>query len=715
MPNTEKTELDPKKSEAFIATARERFKQCVEDEKDLRKEALLDLKFVAGEQWDDKEQKQRIDAGRPCLKFPRMHTFVQPISNEARQNKAEIKFIGAGDDDAELAEVYESLARQIQYESNAQVAYETAAEGAAGGGFGFFRFLTDYCDNETNDQELKLVEVPDQFAVYGILKPSIYGKEPDHCFVIETYTKEEYKQAFPKSDIVSLGWDEAGKKAGDWVGDDEIRVAEYWWTETETKKNKYGRSYAQKIIKSCRISGLEVLPDESGESSETEWVGYCIPIVPVLGKKMIVDGKMYLISVIRYQRDPQRLINLYKSRIAETLGTAPIQPYVAVENSLIRPEDWAASNKRNYTVLYHKAKVDGVEVQTPKRQVFEPPIQAYSEAAQQEIDDMKDTTGIFDASRGARSNETSGVALRSRQQQSDITNMHFMDNLGRAFNKGGRIIKEVIESGKVYDTPRIIKILGKDETPKLVKINQQYQENGKPKNYQFGKGKYDIVVTMGRSYSTKRSESYDFMLQLVQANPNLMQMMGDILFKNYDGAGADELAERFKKMLPPELQDEQDDPKAQLSKMQAQLAQTGQQLQAIDAFAAKLQKEQEGKVIENQTKMQIAQMQEQSRLEIVKMQEATKLAVAQITATKDANQAIADRELEQFKILHGSAHEVAMNSVNQGHEAAMAERGHEQAIEQSQMGHEQNLEAQDQAGQQAITQQQMAQESQPAE
>jgi hypothetical protein len=294
--------------------------------------------------------------------------------------------------------------------------------------------------------------------------------------------------------------------------------------------------------------------------------------------------------------------------------------------------------------------------------------------------------------------------------------MHFMDNLGRAFNVEGQIIKEVIESNRIYDRARIIRVLGKDETPKLVKINQQYTDaNGKTKNYQFGSGKYHIVVTMERGFSTKRQESGDQMSQVMQASPQTFPMWADIYFKNSDVAGSDQLAERFKKMLPPELQDEQDDPKAQLSKMQAQLAQTGQQLQAIDAFAAKLQKEQEGKVIENQTKMQIAQMQEQSRLEIVKMQEATKLAVAQITATKDANQAIADRELEQFKILHGSAHEVAMNSVNQGHEAAMAERGHEQAIEQSQMGHEQALEAQDQAGQQAITQQQMAQESQPAE
>jgi hypothetical protein len=398
MPDTEKTELDPSKAEAFIATARERFKQCVEDEKSAREEHRLDSLFAIGEQWNEVEKKQRQENGRPCLKFARMHTFVQPISNEARQNKPAVKFVGTDDEDKELAELYEDLARCIQYESQAQVAYETALEHAATGGFGYFLNVTDYCDDESDDQELKIVPVPDPFAVYGVLKPAAFHRKPKFAFIIETYTRDEFKQEFPGSEVSSLTWEESYAKCGDWVTENEIRVACYYYIEESKEKNKSGRAYTKSTVKYCKISGLDVLPD-----TETEWVGSTIPIVPVLGLTKIVDGEPYFISVIRFQRDPQRLINLYKSRIAETLQTAPIQPFVAVEDSLIRPEDWAMSNRKNFNVLYYKSKVNGVEVKPPQRQVFEPPIGSLSEAARQEIDDMKDTTGIFDASRGARS------------------------------------------------------------------------------------------------------------------------------------------------------------------------------------------------------------------------------------------------------------------------------------------------------------------------
>jgi len=141
--------------------------------------------------------------------------------------------------------------------------------------------------------------------------------------------------------------------------------------------------------------------------------------------------------------------------------------------------------------------------------------------------------------------------------------------------------------------------------------------------------------------------------------------------------------QRFKKMLPPNLQDnDPNDPAAQAQALQAQLSQTQQHLQAINAYAQQLEKEKEGRVIENQAKAQIAQLQEQSKQEIVRMQEATKLAVAQINASKDANQAFAERELEQYKILHGAAHEVALQAQDHQHSMEQAQQSHDQALEQ---------------------------------
>lgn len=686
----------------FIATARKRFEHASDDEKPLRDEALIDLKYVAGDQWDPKLKQQREQAGRPALTFPRCHTFVQQVSNEARQNKPQIKF-APGDDqaDKDTADVYEGLARHIQYSSDAQIAYETAVEYSAGGSFGYYRFLTE--EDDDGEQEIKIMPVLDPFAVYGVLVPACFNREPMYGFVIEDVPREEFEDAYPKSAItLDSGFDQGGISAG-WIGTETVRVAEYWHCKEVKSENKSGtRKKRQLQVKFTKMTWAEKI-----EGSETEWLGYCIPIIPVLGKLMIIQGKPQLTSVVRFQRGPQQMINYTKTRIAESLATQPISPYMVVRGQIkAGDKKWENLNTMVPPYLeYEPVDAGGKPAPPPQRIVSEPPIQAYAEFAAQEIDDMKATSGIYDASMGAKSNETSGLAIQRRQQQSNMTTMHYMDNLERAFKKGGKILEDLIP--KIYDTERMIQIMGADEAPKIVKVNAPYEVSpGKVKHHKMD-GKYHVIVTMGRAFSTKRMESFDMFSQIVQGNPQLLPMIGDIMFQNSDVAGADQLAERFKKMLPPNLQDnEADDPEQQAQQLQAQLGQAQQHLQAINAYAQQLEKEKEGKVVENQAKMQIAQMQEVAKQEVVKMQEATKIAVAQINASKDMNEAIAQRELEQFKILHGSAHDAGQQatqqahehtiadkqaataaqsqSADQTHEAQMAEQGHAQTLEQQQ-------------------------------
>lgn len=713
----------PETQSDFIATARKRFQAASDDEKLLREEALIDLKFVAGEQWDPAIKKQREDAGRPAMTFPRCHTFVQQVSNEARQNKPQIKFAPVEDADKDTAEVYEGLARHIQYSSDAQIAYETAVEYSAGGSFGYYRFLTDYVDDESDDLELKIVPVFDPFAVYGFLVPACFNKEPKYGFVVEDMPRDEFEAEYPKSDIVTTGFDRAGEMAPGWIGTETVRIAEYWYVEETTRKKENSkRTYRDAKVKFCKMTGLEVL-----EGSERDWPGYCIPIIPVLGKAMIVEGKPRLFSVVRHQRSAQQMINFSKTRIAETLATAPISPFMVAAGQIEGHEKkWNSLNSTIWPYIeYNAVDVGGKPAPPPQRQTFEPPIAALAEFTAQEIDDMKATTGIFDASLGQRSNETSGKAILQRQQQTSLTTMHFMDNLERAFKKGGDIMADIMP--KVYDTERMISILGNDETMKAIKINAPYQqESGKTVHYKIGgdeAGKYHVVVTMGRAFSTKRQESFDMMGQLLQNQPNMLPMVGDIMFRNSDLAGADQLADRFKKMLPPNLQDNNDDdPQAQAQAMQAKLAQATQQMQALNAYAQKLEKEKEGKVVEQQGKAQIAQMQEMTRVEVVKMQEATKIAVAQINASKDANEAIANRELEQFKILHGSAHDAAKQATDQSHQRELAAQQAQQAqqAQASDQAHESGMADQnasiaadqsDQAHAQTLEQQQAAAQS----
>lgn len=687
--DSQKTVTAETSPEDLVAIARKQFEDDASDEKPIREEAARDLRFEAGSQWDTRIKNERVNAGRPALTFNRSHTFVQQVSNEARQQRLQIKFVVPDGGDQDTADIKEGLARHIQYTSEAQIAYETAVEYAAGGSFGYFGFLTDYVNEQGWDQELKVRAFFDPFAVYGILIPSCFGMEPQHGFVIEELPVAEYKRQYKTEDIDEVGgWEQAARLSEGWIGTDTVRVAEYWYIEHEQKeikrknpitKQEETRTIDKKTVKFCKLNGLRIIP-----GTETVWPGSTIPIIPVLGKQRIVDGKPLLFSVIRFQRDPQQLINAYKTRIAETLMTQPISPFMVPEGAISKEnmKAWKMMNTQLTPFLFYKSKVDGMDVPAPTRNVVEAPIQSLSEAAAQEIDDMKATTGIYDASLGNKSNESSGIALQRRQQQSDITNMHFMDNFERAGKKGGLIIAEVMP--KIYDSDRIVRILGEDEAPKMARINAKHAINGKQVHYKVGGDdaeKHDVIVTMGRAFSTKRMESFDMMTSVLQAQPDLMGVMGDLFFQNSDMAGSDLMAERMKRFIqiskPGIIPQEGADPEAQVQQLQAQVQQLTQAHQALNAYAQKLEQDRNGKIA-------ATQMQEQTRIATVRMQETTKLAVAQINASKAAQEGIADREIQQYQLLHDSAHDAAMQAAQQAHEKAMAQISHQQALEQGQ-------------------------------
>ena len=463
-----------KEPEDFLATARNRFSAAAEDEKHLREKFISDLKFASpdgDDQWDPLLKMQREQAGRPAMAFPRCHTFVQQVSNEARQNKPQIKFAPRLDADKDTAEIYEGLARYIQYTSDAQIAYETAIEYSAGGSFGYYRFLTDYITDEGDELELKVCPVLDPLAVYGILVPTCFNRKPKWAFVVEDMPKEEFKEQYPNSEMASLSWVEAGQRCDrDWVAEHTVRIAEYWYC-VETKVD--GKRRPKCKVKFCKTNGLEVLED-----SETDWPGSCIPIIPVLGKQMIMEGKPRLSPRCVRQKSAQQLLNYSKTRIAETLAQSPISPYMLVEGQIA-----AAMSSSGVQSIRAQCRTSHIRPSTStasrrrrrKETRSSPRFRHCRPSSMQEIDDMKgDDRHIMMHRSAIRATETSGQAILKRQQQSNLATMHFMDNLERSFKKGGEVIAELIP--KIYDTAREIQILGEDEAPKIIyRSTKQHQ------------------------------------------------------------------------------------------------------------------------------------------------------------------------------------------------------------------------------------------------
>lgn len=701
----------------FLGIARKRFAAAAEDEKQLRAKFIDDLRFASPdgeEQWDAKIAMDRKAAGRPTLSFPRCHTFVQQVSNEARQKKPQIKFAPRLDQDKDTAEILEGLARFIQYDSQAQVAYETAIEYSAGASWGFYRFLTEYCNDDSDDLELKIKPVLDPLTVYGVVVPAIFGRKPRYWFVIEDMPKEDFEAQYPKAEMNSLSWAEAEKQGEGWVGSDTVRIAEYWWVEEERVK---GKRRPQVTIKTCKTNGMEILPGDDGESSKTEWPGTICNIVPVLGKQMIIEGKPRLFSVVRPQKAAQQLINYSKSRIAETLSTSPITPFMVADGQIEGyEEEWSTLNTTQRPFLRYKVvDTSGRPIPPPVRQTFEPPIAALSSFVAQEVDDMKATTGIFDASLGNSANEISGKAILARKDQSNLTTMHYIDNLARSFKQGGDIIAELVP--KIYDTEREIEILGEDEKQKVVTINKQYQDgSGKSRHYKVKDANMSYVVTMGQAFDSKRAESFDTMQQVLASAPDLIHIIGDIFFKQSDLAGADQIAERLQKMLPPNLQDgdgEKVPPQAQ-----AQIQQLGQHNQALNAACQTLEKqlgqlqfEKTAKTVEHQGKMQEIAAKARADMALEDKKLFTAVTIAEINTNA---QIVSDRESDRNALVaqfHEQAHDVAMAHVGaqQAQQAAEQQAGHQQDLQA------QSADAQSQQSAQDAAQQQEAQAAQPEE
>lgn len=599
--------------EEIIAQALRHFAEDEEWERSIREEYREDMRFRAGKQWPAARERERRAANRPVHVHNRLPTYISSVTNEVRQNKPSVSFTPVEEADTETAKILRGMARHIQYDSGASMAYETAMDCSVTGSFGAFRMVSQYCKEQGQrfKQELKILEIVDPLCVYGVLRPAIMREKCRHAFVVTTMSREDYRRQYGESaDFTSF----AESNTTGWVTRDEVRIAEYWWVETKKVKLaqledgtelewdllpqeamdagivKDTRYDDEDTVHWCKMNGAEILPD-----TKTEWVGSSIPIYAVLAAQTVVDGVAELYSLIRFMRSPSQLINYGKSRIAEVLQMVPISPFIGVEGQFAGHEhEWAAANVQPMPYLeYAPVTIDGKPAARPERNVYEPPIVALSAFVAQEVDELKAITGIFDPSLGDKSNETSGRAILARQQQSTSTNMHFQNNLKYAHEQCGRDLAEAIP--KIYDTNRVVRILGEDETSKWVKINEPVEDEVK-NDVAHSAGRYDVAVSFGRAYNSKRLETFDAMSTMAQADPGFLPKFGDIVFANSDLAGADRIAERYKRMLPPGLSEEGEDQEIKIPpQVQARVQATEQQNEQLvaalnqmtDAVAAK--------------------------------------------------------------------------------------------------------------------------------
>jgi hypothetical protein len=715
-----KTPAPKKDWSGFLQTARKRFQMAAEAERSIRQEALADLKFYAGEQWPLQVRTDRELTNRPCLTINRLPQFAKQIINAQRTARPSIQVNPVGDGaDVDTAQIIQGLMRHIEINSDAEVAYDTAFEHAVIHGFGYFRLTTDYADADSGpDQEIKIERVLNPFAVY--YDPT--AQQPDRsdaqfCFVVEDIPFEQYKAIYGDSVVAGLAdFRSVGDSERDWFTNGGVRVAEYFWIETkEVRKVKLsdGRIMneedateydevaqrwlaTKRTVRWCRMNAREVLEPNTGEPAT--WPGRYIPIISVLGDELIVDGKKKLIGMVRHARDAQRMFNFAHSGVAELIALAPKSPYLVAEGQIEgHEEQWRQMNNRNTPFLTWKPiSAGGQLVPAPIRNQAEPPIQGLNQLLMQSDQNLKSTTGIYDPGLGEKTADQSGKAIGLLQGQGEVANANYMDNLKRSMAHAGRAILDLIPH--VYDVPRITRIVDPDQSHRMVQINQPFLEQGVLKLFDVTTGRYDVTISVGPNYQSKRQEFVQSVLALVQAVPQVMQYVMDLLVSNMDWPGAKEIAERLKKMLPPPLQDP-DDPNQQQPPIppqaQAQMAQMQQALEIIGQQNQQMAELLKTKILDLQSKERIATQTNQARIYAAEagsksalMNQLAQLDHKTLQAELDRRadllragmdveaDAYADEQERQHQLnmqQQEQAHAASMQDAAQQHEAAMAE------------------------------------------
>jgi len=643
----ELNEDDEKKKEIseddkkLIEEAVNRHKRCLDSEDDNRARALEAIEFRNLQQWPDAIKRAREDdpeGARPCLVLDKTGQYLRQIENDQRQARPSIHIRPVDDKaDVKTAKVIQGLIRNIEDQSRANTAYDTAFSHAIDGGFGYFRITTEYASDEAFYQDIIIKRIRNRFCVLlDSDRQELDGSDSKFGFIYEDMHKDIFEEEYPDAQFIE--WDDEHiKQQPEWIKKDKIRVCEYYkihetkekivllnndeimnkkeyedatfeshpelFTEPEAAPNEFaeinqgqeiyqlGESTTESDISSSfqRIPVVEPAPIKIGTrgkrtriKKQLRWYkltalevlesrelpGKWIPIVEVIGNEIDIEGVSNKSGALFASMDSQRLYNYSASSYVEQVALQPKAPYIAADGQVEEYEDeWSTANQRNISVLkYNPISIDGVPLGAPQRQPMPGIAAGWAQGLQQFEHDIQSAMGLYNSNVGKEGAATSGKQEYLLQTKGETGTYHYQDNLSLSISHAGRIIVDMMPH--YYDTKRVARVLGEDGIAEIVSLDpsiemayKKYKNNDEEEKeiYNINVGKYDVSVRTGASYSSKRQQVVDMLAQTINGNPEMMKLVGDLFFNNMDWDGADEVAARLKKMLPPELQEQDGD------------------------------------------------------------------------------------------------------------------------------------------------------------
>lgn len=608
--------------EDFLKDMREEHSLDMEFDRQNRDEAVDDKQFAAGEQWDPDVLTHR--KGLPCLTINTVPQFIAQLVGDWRQERNAVKVVPSEDGDVDVASIRGDLIRAIEMQSRADRVYDSAFESVCQCGDGAFRIAVEYAKDSVFDQDLFVRPIDDALSVvWDRMSVDPTGRDARHCFVDDTLPIKEFRRKFgEEADSGGMTDTYRGElRATGWLTEQEARVTEYWrlierdrllglfedgsihflegtQEETQAVVEKHGYPVRTRMSP-CSYAQMHLCSGDSILGGPYEYRLSRLPIIRMMGRTVNIRGRRIRYGLVRFMKDAVRLRNFWRSIAAEQLGYSPKAQWWATESAVEGREDdiRKAHMSRDPLMIANDDAVYGenfIRLEPPAVQM------ALLNEAQVNAQDMKDITGLHDASLGIKSNETSGKAIMARQREGDVASLTYYDNGNASVLEGGDVMNQLIS--QVYDGTRIVRIIGEDEAPKLLKIN----DPADPNSPDLSIGSYDVALSTGSSFTTRRVEAAEAMMNAVQVYPEIMQIAGDLVVKAQDWPGAEELAERLQKTIPPQFLSEEEKQQAGVQEggmnpqMAEQFAKMQEELQKLDQQNKELTLANKDKKIENQ-------------------------------------------------------------------------------------------------------------------
>lgn len=581
----------------ILTEARERLKKCIDDNSANRKLQKDDLRFCTLDQWPPDIRASRendVNGPRPCLTIDQINQYLDQVVNDGVQNRPAVKVRPVDDHaDVQTAEIFQGIIRQIEDQSMAEIAYGSALRSAVRIGEGYFRIVTEYENDKSFKQVIRIKPIQDTFCCYLGYHVMPDGSDAEYGFVFEDVPQETFRRLYPEAKYQSTDFNDIINYSDYWLENKKIRVAEYFYfdyQEEELVFTEDGRELTRKeyetlpepkarisredgeeitrqtrikSVKWCKLTGIEIL-------QKRDWAGQYIPIIKVIGKESWSDGARSVWGLVRPAKDSLRMYNYIASTITEKWALVPKTPFIGAKGQFEGMEDrWANANRVNYAYLeYNPLSVDGLSVPPPQRQ----PPAAVEVALIQQLqiarEDVQASLGMYRAALGKEQPNQSGKAILALTRESDTGTFHFSNNQKISIQYGGRILIDLIP--KIMDVKSIVRILGEDGKMKTAQLDPGQEvgrrevegEDGIRAIYNLGVGTYDVTATVGPSFNTKRMEAATLFTDLATnaKDPQISLVANYWAIKNSDFNGSQKAAEMIEKLMPPGMIQKEGEP-----------------------------------------------------------------------------------------------------------------------------------------------------------